>query len=343
MLLQHGKVNVIIDGQFGSTGKGLWAGYVAQHAEPGNWLAVTNAAPNAGHTYISPTGEKFVTKHLPMFGVRNGVPMYLCAGAIINPRVLQEEMDTLGVKEEQILIHPNAAVITEEDIERERHRASTTTNLASTQSGVGMALSRKTMRYPDAIAIKHPWLQKMVKPNFSVSEWLKRGRDYGAVMEVPQGIGLSLNDTPFYPYCTSRSVNVAQALSDCGVHPSLLGRVHMTLRTYPIRVGNIVEDNIQLGYSGPFYMDSEEVTWNQLGQEKELTTVTKRVRRIATFSIDQYAKSCELIKPDVIFLNFCNYMKNEELKELITKMRRIYNPGDLYLGWGPKPTDIRRI
>ena len=50
--------HIILDLQFGSTGKGLLAGYLAEKVEPDT--VVTAWAANAGHTYINAAGEKFV-------------------------------------------------------------------------------------------------------------------------------------------------------------------------------------------------------------------------------------------------------------------------------------------
>ena len=57
------KVDVIIDLQFGSTGKGLIAGYMATH---GTYDTVVNAnMPNAGHTFIDAKGQVMMHKVLP--------------------------------------------------------------------------------------------------------------------------------------------------------------------------------------------------------------------------------------------------------------------------------------
>ena len=52
------QINVIVDLQFGSTGKGLLAGYLAETTKPDT--VITAWAANAGHTYINADGRKFV-------------------------------------------------------------------------------------------------------------------------------------------------------------------------------------------------------------------------------------------------------------------------------------------
>ena len=149
------------------------------------------------------------------------------------------------------------------------------------------------------------------------------------MVEVPQGFDLGINSGLSYPYCTSREISIAQAMSDAQIHPRFLGKVMMTMRTYPIRVG---------GTSGPFYSDSDEITWEELGVTPELTTVTKRVRRVATFSMLQYERSLNAIVPDYVFLNFLNYIPPASQQIFINRLTKLRTP--THVGTGPKVTDV---
>ena len=341
-MIVKGKFNVVIDGQFGSTGKGLFSGFLATNANID--IAATNAAPNAGHTYIDNNVGKIVCKHLPIAGVLNKrSTIYLCAGAIINPEVLAEEVARLGVDQNRIFIHPRAAVITANDIEAEKARDSQATSLASTQSGVGKALANKVNRLPGAIAQHIQWskfgLEGVNIVKLDLNGAMARGST--VLMEVPQGFDLGINEGLAYPHCTSRSVTVSQAMADADAHPRTLGGVSMTLRTYPIRVGHLYNSKGDIiGHSGPFWPDSVETSWDELQIERELTTVTKRVRRVATFSMNQYANSCMSIRPDTVFLNFANYMDQPSLDALIMKMWDEYKPSLMYTGHGPAVHDV---
>ncbi len=66
-------------------------------------------------------------------------------------------------------------------------------------------------------------------------------------------------------------------MSDTGV-PMMNGSptVHGTFRTFPIRVANRPE----AGMERPSYHDSAEITFESIGQQQELTTVTKLPRRL---------------------------------------------------------------
>lgn len=329
MEVESGKFNIVCDGQFGSTGKGLLSSYIAI----GNHItiAVSDAAPNAGHTFYS-YGCKCIVKHLPVTGIiHKRTLMYLCPGAIIDPNVLLQEIKTFNVSTDRLAIHPRCAVITADDIGMERDINSATTKLASTQSGVGSALARKINRTAKLAEDCEP-LKKYIK-ELDLNWFMDNGCT--VLMEVPQGLDLSISSGLSYPYCTSREITVSGAMSDAQVHPSYLGKVAVSIRTFPIRVGNIVINGEEVGYSGPFYPDSVETSWEKLKVEPELTTVTKRIRRVATFSMIQYKRMLSMVKPDYILLNFCNYMEKNELLKLLEEL-----PEVTHLGFGPKPENV---
>lgn len=329
MRLTEGKLNISIGGMVGSEGKAVLNAHIAisNHVD----VAITNAAPNAGHTFFY-HGRKYIAKHLPVTGIiHTRCQIYLCAGAIINPKILLDELDRFGISHDRMAIHPRCAIITEEDIQHERSDDSSVTLVSSTQSGVGAALVRKINRSAK-LARDIPELQHMVC-ELPLHEYLDSGCT--ALMEVPQGFELGINSGIEYPYCTSREISVSYALSDAQVHPSYLGKVCVCIRTFPIRVGNIVKDGVELGFSGPFNSDSVEMTWDDLGVKAELTTVTGRIRRVASFSMIGYRKMIDALRPDYVLLNFANYMKRDQLSDLLESL-----PEVTHLGFGPDQKDV---
>lgn len=307
-VVAHGRASVLLDMQYGSTGKGLMAAYLAHIPENEIDIASTNAGPNAGHTTCYADGRKFVTYHLPTFGViQPKCKIFLNAGSIIDPDMLQAEMAQFNIDPKRLIIHPRAVVVEPEDKAYEKQETSGAAKLASTQKGVGRALARKVMREA-VLAGDHPMLREFIQPDFDIMHCLDVGQR--VFIEVPQGFDLSLNDGLSYPHCTSRSINVAQALSDAGVHPQALHKVIGTQRYYPIRVGNLMDaEGKEIGHSGPYYKDQREMTWDEAGQTPEFTTVTKRMRRVFTWSATQYERAVRILRPDLVFCNFLNYAK----------------------------------
>ena len=342
MLTQPDKITAVIGGQFGSEGKGVIQGWLGNRY---SWdYAITNASANAGHTCHFPFGPdkkvyKLITYHLPMSGLLDvGCKLHLSAGAIIDPRALESEIDAiesawpmpLGIRR-RLTIDPRAAVIEPKDIATELDPESGAAKIASTQHGVGAALVRKIQRTA-YLAQDYPSLVRYVyKPNIALA--VRNGAQ--AILEIPQGFGLGINSGYSYPHCTSREVSVAQGMADARLDPRLLGSVVMVVRTFPIRVGNIAT-----GESGPFYPDSREVTWEKIGVPAEITTVTKRIRRVATFSQMQYAEALAQLQPSHVHLSFADYLSPEGLAALALRMGESGHAPDT-MGFGPSISDVR--
>ena len=350
--IKHGSASVVIDGQFGSTGKGLAAAYQCERAEV-NWQTVictTNAAPNAGHTTVLPDGRKFITFHLPTMAVmRPETSIYLNAGAIIDIDVLRDELRDMGVNPIRVVIHPNAAMITQEDKDYEKSKTSGATQIASTQKGVGRALARKIMR--EGVTAKDMAVELNAMGlrvhAMELNEAMMMG--FAVVVETPQGMGLSVNNG-FHPHCTSREVSVSQSLSDAGIHPSYLYKTLMTARTFPIRVGNIVDDEGKtIGFSGGVYPDQQELSWIDFPNvEPERTTVTKRIRRIFNFSSMQYRDSISRLRPNIVHLGFCDYLlSGYDLDEILVKMDNVHKwswtSPEVLCSFGPCTTDVMSV
>lgn len=342
-----GRASVIFDGQFGSTGKGLAGAWVGEHNIV-DW-ATTNASANAGHTSIV-NGKTIICFHIPssFLTAREHCQtrIYINAGAIIDVDVLVREIEELGIRRDEIYVNPNAAVILPEDKEAEADLKSSQAKIASTQKGVGAALARKVRRdgpnlgqYLEKSYRKVNFLPKTVSLN---QEMLMNNAS--VVVEVPQGFSLSLNTSGFYPYTTSRDCTLQQGLSDAGIAPRLFNKSMAVIRTYPIRVGNIMSGDRQIGHSGHVYPDQREISFADIGQPEERTTVTKRVRRIFTFSEKQYSAMLQHSMPDVVFLNFANYMNRTRMQDLITKMAMVEQQLNVrplhYFGYGPASEDI---
>lgn len=333
----HGGVGVyaMFDGQFGSTGKGLLASLLGA---VGDFDVVTNnAGPNSGHTaYRRNTyhkDEKVVLKQLTMGGVfARRAFHYLNAGAIIDVEGLHKEVATYA-KGKRVVVHPRAAIVPEVHGESDLTRA-----IGSTGKGTGAALARKIGRMSGkATAGECRWA---FRGSPILVDAINTWNINRVLMEVSQGHSLGLNSR-FYPYVTSRECSVSQGLADLGAPPSALKMSIMTLRTFPIRVANPVD-----GTSGGCYPDQEEITFEDIGQKQELSTVTMRPRRIFTWSRIQYREALIANAPDSLFINFMNYLPKEKSGSFVTRLIEDYvfifkrPPKMVLLGWGPKMDDV---
>lgn len=340
----------ILDLQFGSTGKGLLAGYLARKRKPDG--VVCAFGPNAGHTFIDSTGRKFVHIMMPMGALSPEIQrVFIGPGAIVHPDLLLSEhqhLQDMGYRYE-LYIHENATVVQERHREMEAIYGGA---IGSTQKGTGAALAEKITRQPAIVSmspdVQHAWgkiIARDVLKGTPLEGYVAPVPDYNDAMdkvrtlqiEGAQGYSLSCHHG-FYPYVTSRDCTIGQLLADCAV-PLMRGAVQVlgTCRTFPIRVNN------KTGSSGPAYHDQEEIQWADLGMEPELTTVTKLPRRIFSFSAEQVRQAVRISGVDIVFLNFCNYVHDKSrLNEIIAKIESAgCSVG--WLGHGPAESDVEDL
>lgn len=345
------KANMIIDLSWGSCGKGLIAGYLAERDEPDT--LVTSWAANAGHVFVDANGRKYLHTMIPNGVVSPRLKTILIGpGSLIDPINFIAELESVKdhVSGVAILIHPHAAVILERHREEE---AGPMTKIGSTKKGVGAAMIERIRRDPDnnnvAInALKGTPLEQFV---CSVKQY-NQALDNASMLQIEgaQGYGLSLYHG-FYPYCTSRDITPMQVMADCGIPHGTKINVVGTMRTYPIRVANRYnEEGEMIGWSGPHYPDQEELDWKAIkhAPSPEVTTVTKLQRRIFTFSWMQAREAIRMCRPDEIFLNFQNYHECFEeamdMNDGIDKIAASYGlPGVRYNGVGATVNDVIEI
>jgi adenylosuccinate synthase len=312
---------MIVGGQWGSEGKGLFAGFMAGERKPD--AVVSQFGPNAGHTWYE-GDTKLVFKSLPVGAIAKSVQqVFLGPGSVINPQILGQELETMRpfLDGKQIWIHEAAAIIMNGDAQAEAG-AGGVSHIASTMQGTSEAMIRKIRRYGllAKTMLDHLEPQVCVVSHSDYTQLLSKVGELQ--IEGSQGMDLSINAGYHYPYVTSRDCTPAQVLADCGLHPNDLGAIYACIRTFPIRVGHVVDSlGTRVGNSGPCYPDQEELTWEQVGQPDEYTTVTKRVRRVFSFSLMQTQKMLNEVRPTSIMLNFANYTdKFMEIKATIDKM-----------------------
>lgn len=329
---------VLFDGQYGSTGKGLLASFLAEHMGEYIDTVATNAGPNSGHTgYYQ--GEKILTQQIPVASIvldRMGEPheVYLNGGAVIDPPQLRKELQMYKKPHNRsFTIHPHAPVI------REEHKGEQLSRIASTGKGVGFAMADKVNRMDGAVFSSLQSSFSDVKTDI-IKDQNRLGHCF---VETAQGWSLGLN-SGFYPYTTSRECSVAQAMSDLGFGPRFFKKSIVSLRTYPIRVGNTPD-----GYSGDVYPDQEELDFDQLGVEPERTTVTQRVRRVFTWSWLQFKEMLTANEPDALFINFMNYLPQNRQEGFIVELKDAYfkvlgrTPDFILAGYGPYNTDVKLV
>lgn len=294
-------VSIIVGGQYGSEGKGK----VAQHfaRSRGARAVVRVGGTNSGHTTLGGQGEREVLRQLPTSALDPDVLCVLAAGSYIDLEILTAEIERLALPAKRLVIDPGAMIITPGDREAEQ-TSDLKRRIGSTASGTGEAVARRTRRVSAAdLAGAQPELAPYLAP---VRPLLREMLDDGEhiVIEGTQGFGLSLLHSPHFPKATSRDTTAAAALAETGLSPLDVQDVVLVLRSFPIRVA---------GDSGPF--DAPEITWEQIALEggnhrdlAEVTSVTRKLRRVARFDPTIVREAIAANNPSVIVLNHIDHV-----------------------------------
>lgn len=342
-MIQKGKINIVIDGQWGSTGKGKLYGYLYNRYPYIN-VSVCDFMPNAAHTYIDGYGKKFVSKIMPIGSLFPQVK-FVCIGphaVFKESQLLKEYAEVLKWRDSdfELAIHPLATVIDDADLDNER---SALTHISSTLQGGCSSVVRKMMRNS-----KNCNLAKNCK---SLGRYIRNtqrlvqhqiGEEDTILCETAQGFDLGLNIGQ-YPYTTSRDCLIGRLLDNAGGHPKSLGSIIASLRSFPIRVGNTSK-----GYSGPYYSDQREISWDDISKYvghrvEEKTTITNKVRRIFTWSNCQTVKFLDYCRPDFAFLNFVNYYPDDYCDREISRIKKMLSAWNCklsLLGTGSRNNDM---
>jgi adenylosuccinate synthase len=322
------KVDVLVGCQYGSEGKGLVASRInhwfkakgltpKSSKDTGYDLLISVNSSQAGHTthrYVNGKPEFHVTRQLPASAVSNTeATIFLAPSAVINLDVLFNEIDSLesaGIPISNRLVLSSVATIIEHEDETYEKEKNMFNFNGSTMEGVGASLARRALRtggiisdYYETIQIKYPDIRFVENTNYLYDDYKY------ALLEGSQGFGLGINYM-HYPKCTSRDTTTAGALAGAQLPFRLVDRVYGVFRTYPIRVA---------GNSGHL---RGELTWEELsnmsGYESlsEITTVTKRVRRVGSWDYQLASDAMFVNNVTHPILTFVNYLgKENEGKE----------------------------
>lgn len=311
-------VDVIVGGQYGSEGKGHIAAALARNYD----VLIRVGGPNAGHTVASESG-KYVYHQLPSGSKDCDAKILLGPGMTIDKEKLLTEIADCGIDENRLCIDPQAILILPEDKEREQEMRS---EIGSTASGSGAASARRILgrtATPPRLARDDADLHKYTceRDIYRGDTVLELERCYfegkRILLEGTQGSGLSIFHGE-YPHVTSRDTNVAGCLAEAGVSPMRVRRVIMVVRTTPIRVANPSGHSSGRIKNETSFEEIAKDAGLDVDQVKaaEITSTTKRDRRVGWFDWQQFRRSCILNSPTDIVLTFADYLsqKNQDAR-----------------------------
>jgi len=325
-------VDIIYGGQYGSEAKRLFIEYYVNKYKPD--AIVSNFGPNSGG-FVS-DGGKWATFAMGFDGLH-----LLSSGSIINYGDFIKEHRRLP-EGARVLVHKNACIVTPKAIENEKRLVKIGSTMTGTMAAVNIKMARNLNNQNLACVL--PGIRRYSVSNDMWNETIRKMKRI--LLVVPQGHSLSLN-FGFHPYCTSRNTSPQQGLADAGIPIQWVNRIIGCFRTFPIRVANRYDElGNMIGYSGGCYPDQREMTWDEVGQSPEYTSVSNNIRRVFSFSMNQFIESCRMNGCTDVFMNFLNYLQpkyqNMFLKDISHNL--IKNEGIFaklsYFGYGPTINDI---
>jgi adenylosuccinate synthase len=298
-------VSIVVGGQFGSEGKGKVALEIVRR-DPAVAAAVRVGGTNSGHTAVALDRQTYALRQLPAAAVDHSIKVILPPGSYIDLEIFRNEVRQLGLGPDQVSISPMARIITESHKAWER-MADLNRTIGSTQSGTGGAVMAMIARDADGLphsvqAAEEPSLQHYMQDTTAeLRQLLNDGRR--VVIEGTQGFGLSLLQGGYWPKATSRDTTAAGFLAEAGLSPFDVDDVTLVIRCHPIRVAG--DSGLLIG----------ETTWKQIASEagiaadlSELTTVTRRVRRVGRFDSEIVRRAIRANRPSRVVLNHLDYV-----------------------------------
>lgn len=326
-------VSVVVGGQYGSEGKGKVSEWLSNNDKSIKAI-IRVGGPNSGHTSMDGT----ILRHLSKACLREDCHMVLGPGSYINPDVLINEIQMLGINPSKVLVDPKAWIISNSNIKDEKGLVD---SIGSTGCGIGTALINRIRREQSRLAKYDKALWPCIKDTAPYLREILNNGDR-VIIEGTQGFGLSLLHSEDYPYVTSRDTTAAGFVSEAGLSPIDVDRIYMVLRTYPIRVG---------GNSGPL---KNEITWGKVSNNRipydsieEYTSVTNKLRRVGLIDYELINRAIMINNPTHIVLNHLDYIEKTKdgsigpnAKDYIERLEKAIDKHIDYIGLGKEDIQV---
>ena len=267
-------------------------------------VAVRTGSVNAGHTVVY-NNREYKLRMIPCSFINPHTTLCIAAGANIRIDVLMSELELTGTSD-RLKVDPQASIIEEKHVKRERENQHLMSRIGSTGQGVGAAIEDRVRRIAKLARDVEELLNYLDDVLAIVCNALDHG--HNVLLEGTQGYYLSLYHGT-YPYVTSRDTTASAVCSEVGIGPKMVDEVIVVFKSYVTRVGE-----------GPLPGELPEEEAEKLGLV-EVATVTGRRRRVAFFNYDLAKKAViansatqvALTRIDTLFPNASRTRRYEDL------------------------------
>jgi adenylosuccinate synthase len=278
-------------------------------------VAVRTGSVNAGHTVVF-NDKEYRLRIVPCGFVNPRATLCIAAGANVRIDVLMREIELTNAGD-RLRIDPQASIIEDEHVRREREDQFLISKIGSTGQGVGAAIVDRVRRVA-RLARDVKELSKYLDDVLMIV-WRAIQQGQNVLLEGTQGYYLSLYHGT-YPYVTSRDTTASAVCSEVGIGPKMVDEVIVVFKSYVTRVGG-----------GPLPGELSEEEAERLGLV-EVATVTGRRRRVAPFNFElakraiiaNSATQVALTRVDALFPSASRIRKYDQLprevKEFVEKV-----------------------
>lgn len=279
--------DVIVDLQYGDTGKGKVAHALAKSDEYDMVLRY-NGGANAGHT-VYHNGQKVVTHQVPI-GVLYGKTSVIGPGCVVNVPKLEKEIKDLRsagfALRGSIKIDKRAHLVTDLHLKED----STDTKIGTTKQGIGPAYRDKYGR--TGIRISDSFISNDYFEIIDIYELLHEDyHKYRVLCEGAQGFHLDI-DWGEYPYVTTSHCTVGSACLN-GIPPHRIRKVFGVTKAYETYVGNRTD-----------YTDESNETFKLIQQiGAEFGATTGRPRKVNWLNLDRVIMAMQINGVSNVIIN----------------------------------------
>lgn len=281
--------DVIVDLQYGDTGKGKIAHALANSGEYDMVLRY-NGGSNAGHT-VYHNGKKVVTHQVPV-GVLYGKISVIGPGCVVNIEKLAKEIQELRdagfATGGLILVDYRAHVVTSEHLAED----GSDEKIGTTRQGIGPAYRDKYGRVGVRMMDAVEFIEGMSFQVVDIYKLLHQDeRQYRVLCEGAQGFNLDI-DWGDYPYVTSSHCTAGSACLN-GIPPKKIRKVIGIMKAYETYVGNKTH-----------FTDTENPVFKAIQDAgNEFGATTGRPRKVRWVDIAGVSKAIDINGVTDVYIN----------------------------------------
>lgn len=299
--------DVIVDCQFGDTGKGKVAHALAASGDY-NMVLRYNGGSNAGHT-VYHNGKKIVTHQVPI-GVLFGIPSVIGLGCVVNvPALLREiqELNFSGIQTRDLIyVDKRAHIVTEEHLNED----GSDEKIGTTRQGIGPTYRDKYGRVGKRMGdtdVFNEFGKEIAEGSVNIIDFyhdiLQSDEQYKILCEGAQGFHLDI-DWGEYPYVTSSHCTVGSACLN-GIPPQKIRKVIGTIKAYETYVGNRTD-----------YTDSENEVFKKIAEVgQEFGATTGRPRKVNWLSLSNVIQAANINGVTDLIINKADVLKEVDVFE----------------------------